>query len=53
MTLDTVPFCYKEYPAIPEMQCLGHATHIRWGLVMPVMIITTLIILSIGYAIIN
>lgn len=35
MQLDNVPYCYKEYPPIPVMECAGHKQPIRWPLMIP------------------
>lgn len=47
MTLDNVPFCYKEYPPVPEMQCEGHKKPLRWALLIPM--IAVVVILLIGF----
>lgn len=43
MTLDNVPYCYKEYPPVPEMQCEGHKQPIRWALLLPGIVIGVVI----------
>ncbi len=47
MQLDNVPFCYKEYPAIPEYQCTGHAVRVRLARVIPAVIVLIFVILFI------
>lgn len=44
MILDEVPFCYKEYPPVPQMQCEGHKKPVRLALLIPGIIVGILII---------
>ena len=45
MNLDSINFCYKEYPPIPLMQCTGHKQPFRWTLALPAIIVIALIAL--------